>query len=584
MKKLFLGFIVLSLGMLNVPIAQAGVNEFKITDYQMDMYLSKDAEGRSTLRTVEKISAQFPDFDQNHGIERAIPDTYDGHPVSLKIDKVTDGQGGKLDYSTYDSSGNSVLRIGDAERYVHGSQIYVIEYSQRDVTRYFEDTKSDEFYWDTNGVDWRVPIENLKVTVHVDESLSSSLDGNTACYLGASGEQGDCELSQEGSTFTTSAQNLKPGENLTVSIGSRPGTFAAYQQSLWEKLVGYWLTSLVVTGILSVIIGIWLAVRFLRVRNRTKEVGTIVPEYIPPKDTSVTAAAEVIDLPHATMTAQILDLAVRHYLKIYETKPKSTFKQAEYDLEIVKAIDDLKWEEQELARDLFSGNVDVGSRMSMKSLQKGTGFYNRIQDNDSGLKKRVRGEYELRVRPDEPRAWFKRAGWVLLAISLLLLSPFIFASAIVSFALSATLWQLTDKGLELRRYMIGLKDYISVAEEERIKMLQSPEGAAKVGEPVDGNDQSQLVKLYERVLPYAVLFGQEKEWNKQLGAYYESLGKQPSWYAGNSGVFNAAAFTSGMNSFAASVSYANPTSSSSGGSGGGGFSGGGGGGGGGGGW
>ena len=35
---------------------------------------------------------------------------------------------------------------------------------------------------------------------------------------------------------------------------------------------------------------------------------------------------------------------------------------------------------------------------------------------------------------------------------------------------------LTDKGLALRRYLAGLKMYIEVAETERLKMLQSPEG------------------------------------------------------------------------------------------------------------
>jgi len=145
-------------------------------------------------------------------------------------------------------------------------------------------------------------------------------------------------------------------------------------------------------------------------------------------------------------------------------------------------------------------------------------------------------------------------------------------------------WPLTKKGVGLRDYLAGLKDYIDVAEEERLKMLQSPKGAEKVGAKVDGNDVRQLVKLYERVLPYAVLFGSEREWSKQLGAYYKSAGQQPDWYSGN-GAFNAAMFTSMMIGFSSqSSSYSSATSASSGGAGGGGFSGGGGGGGGGGGW
>jgi uncharacterized membrane protein len=115
-------------------------------------------------------------------------------------------------------------------------------------------------------------------------------------------------------------------------------------------------------------------------------------------------------------------------------------------------------------------------------------------------------------------------------------------------------------------------------------MLQSPEGAEKLEVTIDVNDKGQLVKLYERVLPYAILFGQEKGWNSQLGQYYESVNQAPDWYVGNNAVFNAAMFSSAMSSFNQVAGYAGSSSSSTGGSMGGGFSGGGGGGGGGGGW
>ena len=140
---------------------------------------------------------------------------------------------------------------------------------------------------------------------------------------------------------------------------------------------------------------------------------------------------------------------------------------------------------------------------------------------------------------------------------------------------------LTDKGLALRRHLAGLKRYIGVAEVERLQMLQSPEGAEKV--KVDAADEKQLVKLYERVLPYAVLFGQEKEWSAQLGKYYEQVGEQPDWYSGQ-GVFNAAVFSAGMSNLSSTAVSISSFESSTGGSTGGGFAGGGGGGGGGGGW
>lgn len=143
---------------------------------------------------------------------------------------------------------------------------------------------------------------------------------------------------------------------------------------------------------------------------------------------------------------------------------------------------------------------------------------------------------------------------------------------------------MTDKGLALKQYLEGLKMYIKVAEKDRIRMLQGPDTAQKIGAPIDTNDARQMVKLYEKVLPYAMIFGLEKKWNKELGQYYDSLGSPPDWFSGNYSTWNAVAFSSMVSSFSSAANYSTQADSSYGGSGGGGFSGGGGGGGGGGGW
>jgi uncharacterized membrane protein len=92
---------------------------------------------------------------------------------------------------------------------------------------------------------------------------------------------------------------------------------------------------------------------------------------------------------------------------------------------------------------------------------------------------------------------------------------------------------------------------------------------------VDVSDPRVKLKLYETLLPYAVVFGQEKKWAEELAVLY-GAGNSPSWYAGSSG-FHAAAFSAGISNLSTSAS----SSSSSGGSSGGGSAGGGGGGGGG---
>ena len=582
------GFIVATLAAIVLPvaagpIAYADVNDFTIGDYDIVFRLGVDGDGRSTLKTTETITAEFPMIDQNRGIERAIPLDYDGHPTKVSVKAVTDENGRERTYTTYtDEFGNLVVRIGSPDKYVYGTQTYRIEYTQRDVTRTFADTSADEFYWDTNGTGWKVPIKNLSVATILDSKAASAFNGNSSCYVGGAGSTERCELESNGDTFTTTASGLAPGENVTIALGFNQGTFAAYQQSTFEKLFGWWVVAQVSLTFIALLIGIGFAIWRQRMLDRTSELGTIVAEYLPPPTASVSTSAQVMGISRTVTAAQLIDLAVRHYVKLYQTKDKTLFKPAEYEVELIKNPADLKWEERELLQDSFlqGTSVTVGQRLELSSLRNNTSYYQRLRSNASLLETKIQREYGIRYDDDYRAGKIKRFAKVLGVVGVLLLSPSILFVALIVWMLSRHAWTFTDEGLSLKRYLMGLKQYISVAEEQRLQMLQSPEGAAKTG----GADGAQLIRLYERVLPYAVLFGQEKQWNQQIGALYEQSGTQPDWYSGATGAYSAAAFSSAMSGITASSNYGASSSSSSGGSSGGGSSGGGGGGGGGGGW
>lgn len=581
MKRLFmLGFAILIGTQLYALGASAAANDFTISDFKVEYYLSKDADGRSLLKTVESIKADFPSTNQSHGIERAIPKKYDGHTTHLDVLSVKNEKGTPLAYDTYGANGNLVLRVGDEDTYVHGTQTYVLTYAQTDVTRSFQDTNDDEFYWNTNGTDWKVPIQNLTVRLHVDETVAESLTKKASCYQGVQGATSTCVLTKTGTTYEASATRLHAGENVTIAIGFKPHTFAGFVPTKTDVFMRYWVTAVIATSIASIVALVWLSIWWYRLSDRRKEWDPIVPEYIPPKGFSVMTSGNILGITYGATTAQLLDFAVRHYVKIYEMKPKGWLKMTDYEIEIIRDTGDLRAEEKEILFDMF-GTLAVGSRLSMKKMSMDASVAKRTSDDAAKLKKLVRGEYALREKNKAASKKFTRTGIVFTVLAVVLLSPGFLVVAIVAYIGAATLWPLTDKGLGLVRYLKGLKLYIKVAETERLKMLQSPEGAEKVS--VDTNDQVQLVTLYERVLPYAVLFGQEREWNKRIGAFYETAGTYPEWYVGY-GAFNAAAFSSSMTSFVTTSNYSPASSSAAGGSSGGGFSGGGGGGGGGGGW
>jgi uncharacterized membrane protein YgcG len=125
-------------------------------------------------------------------------------------------------------------------------------------------------------------------------------------------------------------------------------------------------------------------------------------------------------------------------------------------------------------------------------------------------------------------------------------------------------------------------------------MLQGPDTA----ERIDVGDTSQIIKLYEKLLPFAVLWGVEEQWMEELEVKVTTQGETPDWFVSTTG-FNSHAFTITLRGVAAAATYTPPPAPSSssswssgggfnssfgssfGGSSGGGFSGGGGGGGGG---
>ena len=179
-------------------------------------------------------------------------------------------------------------------------------------------------------------------------------------------------------------------------------------------------------------------------------------------------------------------------------------------------------------------------------------------------------------------------------------SPFIaaavsFVAIFVGFLSIRPFGPLSAEGAELKNYLLGMKMYLELAEKERFRLLQSPENA----ERIDVGDTKQIIKLYEKLLPFAVLWGVEDEWMREL-VVHAGVNETPDWFMSNNG-FNPSSFTNAVRGASAAATYAAPAasssssgtswggigssgsswSSSSGGSRGGGFSGGGGGGGGG---
>lgn len=574
-------------------IVTAGVDDFEFASFDADYYLDVDDEGRSTLTTVETFVAIFPDFDQNRGMRRAIPGDYLGAPTDVTVVSVTDENGTPRPMEVETDDEGFVLVTSRADDYVQGQQTYVFTYTQRNVTRTFADTSSDEFYWDTNGTGWYQYFGSVTARVHVPTALAAQLTGLSACYAGYEGSSTTCELTRAdeegGVVFSATVNDLTPFQNVTVAIGFEAGTFVPRDDSYFGSFWG-WLQAL------SVLVGLGAALWAIALRATVLADGrgrpTIIAEYTPPNDLDLVTASVILNRTRKAAAAQFVDLAVTRRMRIVETPNTGWFARgSSYLLELIDA-EGLQGPPLALARALFS-----------YQLVPGTGYL--MSSKDPALSAQVQAVLASAIKSATTDGYRKRgtaihgvlpallvmaaaAGTFTFGVILLdnavggLLPLLLWAPGLVFvflvFALIARR-PLTDLGAERRDHLKGLELYIRLAEADRLRMLQSPTTAER--EPVDASDPRVVVKIYEKLLPYAVLFGLEKQWAEELGKYY--VDSSPDWYSGTT-AFNAGVFASSIGSLTTSVatSYSgSSSSSSSGGSGGGGSSGGGGGGGGG---
>ncbi|MFZ4599556.1 MAG: DUF2207 family protein, partial [Terrimicrobiaceae bacterium] len=131
------------------------------------------------------------------------------------------------------------------------------------------------------------------------------------------------------------------------------------------------------------------------------------------------------------------------------------------------------------------------------------------------------------------------------------------------------------EGQKIRDHIAGFRQYLAVAEADRLNLENPPE---------------RTPELFERFLPYALALDVSQQWAEQFEDVLTASGYEPAWQSdAGSTVFTPTLFAAGVTGAlvgaVASASTAPGSSSgSSSGGGGGGSSGGGGGGGGGGGW
>lgn len=534
--------------------ASADVNDFEFKSFSATYDLSVASDNRVNVAIDETLVAVFPEFDQNRGIRRDIPLLQNGIPLRPEIQSITDGNGEARSFETSEDGGFLQVTIAVPEGdYVHGEQTYRIRYVMHDPIRSFASSSGfDEFYWDINGNGWAQPFADVSATVNLDAKLASLFKaGKASCYQGGFGAEKACgALTTTTTSLHASASNLQPSETLTVALPFSLGVVAQPKLGYFDHPLGYFQVIFAGLGFALFIWSIWYrAKRLANAKGRP----FVIPEYLPPKNLSITEGAVVMRQSAKLVTAGTLQLAVSGYLKIGSEGGKHWFavrtqKPAGdgYDGQLLDA--------------LFGSGASADERVDFDS--KDTRMAKRLRAFIASSTSKVKGS-ELYRRQVRSRRWLAVALMIVLTFAVLasglallnnyfgggmpaIVSTISMIFAVVFFALLAKK-PLSSAGAEARDHIKGLHEYIDLAEADRLRVLQSPQGA--VSEPVKINDRQTTVKLYEKVLPWAALLGLEKQWAKVLEIAYE--GERPAWFIGYPANL---AFASSLGSFASEAS------------------------------
>jgi uncharacterized membrane protein len=599
----------------------------RILNYDVTITVDSNAG----LLVTEKLKVNVLGERIERGIFRTLPTQrkINNKSISVKYDILNITKNGVEEkYRTERENGNFVIYIGRKNVLLDpGIYDYEITYKTYRQIGFFDDF--DELYWNVTGNDWIFPID--KVTTKIILPGSAKIIQNV-CYTGSLGStEQNCKInSATSNTLSFSAENLNPYQGLTIATGFDKGIVNEPKLPAILKTGNLSKVLIVLSTLLIALMG-YLWNRY----GRDHESPTVYPQFEVPENISPASMGFLHSGKYSQnmITVSLINLAVKGFISINETKKKGLFSKQKFELQKLKPADQsLPPEEQTLLKELFvSGNDTISiDGKYCKQIEKANKSY------QIGLSS------ENQPKLNKGSNWTKVL-WVFLAISLIYWSiilythynvyepqklafgSILYVGAIVTLLIILgvrlsvakyiwiiplissggvlLVWYFTSDGkpdayalaflflvvgvilLAFFNYFIkkpseellaqqskisGFKMYLETAESELIKFYNPPQITPEV---------------FEKYLPYALVLGVDGIWGKKFEQSLKanSYTYENRWYNGTTTVFSSNMTSSLSKSLTSNVNSSSTAPSSSG-SGGGGSSGGGGGGGGGGGW
>lgn len=514
--------------------------------------------------------------------------------LGVVVSGVTSPTGANTEVQTQEEDGNLLIRIGNENQFFTGVQRYRIGLAVSGLVAPADETTSgmDEFNWSVVGPGWTVPIDQVTASITGPADVE-----RTACFTGG-GYTDPCDsAASTGPTATFAQSRLEAEQPLQIVAGFPAGTFRGAESQYAKRYHPgnmFPVTPVTggITGILTVLGLGWL---FRRTRRGGRDQvylgltpgltpaagqqaaigeGTarapVAVQFTPPANARPGELGVLTDhtADNTDLTATMIDLAVRGYLRIEQTGKKEwTFTRLAGDDGLV-----------EYEQRLFDGLFQRGSVVTTKQL-KNEAYAQVLSDTRSRLYTRVTKELRWFTRnPSLVRglAIAGGVGLILAGVGLGIGLGFVgfglvgLAAVIVGIGVliaNNRFGARTADGSAVLAQTKGFELYLSTAEADQIRFEEG-------------------IDVFSRYLPYAIIFGVAERWTR-IFAQLEAEGRYTrtgSWYVGyGNSVMLSSSFASSMDSLASQMtsSLQSATAASSGGSGfsgGGGFGGGGGGG------
>ena len=353
---------------------RANAEYFTIKQY--DVIVTFSEEGYADFQEVIEVEFSQP----RHGILRAIPyrDNINGKSYDRLI-KNAKVEG--YSFSQYKENTNLILKIGSADIFVDGRQVYKISYRVLNPLNFFEETT--EFYWDLLGTAWTTEVENFSFRLIFPHSVTLQ-DADVFGVTGAAGAQG------RDVTYTVSSNEVSgnttrtfvPGEGLTVGVRVQPKD-AIQKMSEWSSL--YQRHGLLLAPIIFLFAG-FMARYYARNKRQT-----IMTEYFPPEGISPAVAGGFVDhsVDNSDVLSLIPHLANLGYLRMEAIENKGLFKK---DKIVFHKLQEAGANLMPFEAQFFNALFASGSRVELSSLQDK--FYSHMSSIQASVK-----------------AWIKNQGW-----------------------------------------------------------------------------------------------------------------------------------------------------------------------------